>query len=201
MLSKNNRIIYQHFSRLALLLSLVIGSFGINSTASATDVAFTLDNVDPFTIEFDKDDFEDDEFYVEVNSRLTFLDTLIFRWDQVSIDTSKAPGMTDDTQVQVDFFVHGVSWSATQTSGTDYFELAMNFFNMERGAMDIIMPWDNFNTDNDFTLTVCANTDTCSAVNTNPVPPPPNHVPVPAAAWLFGTGIISLIGFSRRKKV
>lgn len=72
MLSKNNRVIYQHSSRLALLFSLVIGSFGINSAANATDVAFTLNNEDPFTIEFDKDDFDGDEFYVEVNSLVGF---------------------------------------------------------------------------------------------------------------------------------
>jgi hypothetical protein len=33
----------------------------------------------------------------------------------------------------------------------------------------------------------------------NPVTSPP-AVPVPAAVWLFGTGIIGLIGFSRRRK-
>ena len=26
----------------------------------------------------------------------------------------------------------------------------------------------------------------------------PNHIPVPAAIWLFGTGILGLIGFSQR---
>lgn len=30
--------------------------------------------------------------------------------------------------------------------------------------------------------------------------PPGNVVPVPAAAWLFGSGIIGLIGFARKKK-
>jgi len=31
-------------------------------------------------------------------------------------------------------------------------------------------------------------------------PPPPSSVPVPAAVWLFGSGLIGLIGIARRKK-
>lgn len=31
-------------------------------------------------------------------------------------------------------------------------------------------------------------------------PPPPSAVPVPAAIWLFGTALIGLVGFSKRRK-
>ncbi|MEZ5540851.1 MAG: VPLPA-CTERM sorting domain-containing protein [Pseudomonadota bacterium] len=27
-----------------------------------------------------------------------------------------------------------------------------------------------------------------------------NHVPVPAAAWLFGSGLLGLLGVARRKR-
>jgi len=33
-----------------------------------------------------------------------------------------------------------------------------------------------------------------------PPPPPPSEVPLPAAVWLFGSGLIGLAGFARRKK-
>jgi probable HAF family extracellular repeat protein len=33
-----------------------------------------------------------------------------------------------------------------------------------------------------------------------PPPPPPPSVPVPAAVWLFGSGLLGLIGMARRKR-
>ena len=38
------------------------------------------------------------------------------------------------------------------------------------------------------------------AFNGTAYSPPPNYIPVPAATWLFGSGLIGLIGVARRKK-
>ena len=37
-------------------------------------------------------------------------------------------------------------------------------------------------------------------INPSVVPSPPSAVPVPAAVWLFGTALIGLIGFGKRRK-
>jgi hypothetical protein len=39
-------------------------------------------------------------------------------------------------------------------------------------------------------------------INPSVVPPPlpPSAVPVPAAVWLFGTALIGLVGFGKRRK-
>lgn len=42
--------------------------------------------------------------------------------------------------------------------------------------------------------------DDFSFVNGDASPSPPSAVPVPAAIWLFGTGLLGLVGFSKRRK-
>ena len=76
-----------------------------------------------------------------------------------------------------------------------YFSLA---FNQRAGGVNPDMVRDtpgilglsgDFSTDTNWTLGVWTPSS------------PPNPVPVPAAVWLFGSGLLGLIGISRRKKL
>lgn len=48
--------------------------------------------------------------------------------------------------------------------------------------------------------TISAFVDSYGAISATAPPPPPSAVPVPAAVWLFGSGLIGLVGVARRKK-
>ena len=49
--------------------------------------------------------------------------------------------------------------------------------------------------------TISAFVDSYGAISaTGSEVPPPSAVPVPAAVWLFGSGLLGLVGVARRKK-
>lgn len=50
--------------------------------------------------------------------------------------------------------------------------------------------------------TISAFVDSYGAISAtgSEVPPPPSAVPVPAAVWLFGSGLLGLVGVARRKQ-
>jgi len=189
----HNQKIFKQLSKLTLCFCFAIGSLGFFSAAYATDVEFTISNENPFTIEFDAQDIGD-EFYIDFTNSLagpTYLEKLILRWDQVSIDTT-------NITPYVDYIAYpNGSANLTSETGSDYYLLDVDFSSnigskIGTASAGLALDWYNFNPNNDFTITVCTNSSTCAAPVTNPVP-------VPAAAWLFGTGIMGLIGFSRRK--
>ncbi len=187
------QLLNQTIFKIVLCFSLAMGSFGFFSSAYATDVEFSINNENPFTLNLNAQDIND-EFYIDFTNSLsgpTYLEKLILRWDQVSIDTS-------DITPYVDYIAYpNGSANLTSEMGNDYYLLDVDFSSnigskIGSASVGIALDWYNFNPNNDFTITVCTNSSACAAPVTNPVP-------VPAAAWLFGTGIMGLVGFSRRK--
>lgn len=90
----------------------------------------------------------------------------------------------------------GVSWELTTNSDYDLFENIQHvFWSGTEDGLDASQAWA-FSTYNGATLSHPINTSYFAwAVHDGDV----SAVPVPAAMWLFGSGLIGLVGFARRK--
>lgn len=85
--------------------------------------------------------------------------------------------------------------SETSSIGAGWYEKIFTFSGWETGTLlNIGFDWENFHpsgdTDDSFKIYY--------GINDSLVSKPVSNVPVPAAAWLFGTGLFGLFGFQRR---
>jgi hypothetical protein len=102
----------------------------------------------------------------------------------------------EDTFVEIsknnsEWFSVGKVTGSTKGIDIDFFGYGvLDFFSFVRLT-------DDTNEGGQTGITVGADIDAVGAISSAP---PVNPVPVPAAVWLFGTALIGLVGFGKRKK-
>ncbi len=98
----------------------------------------------------------------------------------------------EDTFVDISF--DNVTWYSVGSVGGSRSSIDIDAFGFSaESQFRYVRLTDNGDLDDQFGITVGADIDAVGAISTT-------VVPVPAAAWLFGSGLIGLVGFSRRKK-
>lgn len=99
-------------------------------------------------------------------------------------NTTNANGMTYGQTYNGYYFNYGEL--VGQIGNGSYFSVGVNFNgNAQNSGTLRLMQWDCHNGNNSGFIT--------ATVNTNPVP-------IPAAVWLLGTGLLGLVGFRRKIK-
>jgi len=81
--------------------------------------------------------------------------------------------------------------------GSAYFWLGTA---VSTGSNAVAASWEQYSNGNQATMTLASDGSLIYNVAAFSAPPAPSAVPVPAAAWLMGSGLVGLIGAARRRK-